>query len=401
MFHHPSQMEPMFPKENEHLTELVMKVYAEASELGGMVHPITRKEIARLLRHINSYYSNRIEGEHTSPADIEKAVKQEYSQDDKKKHLQLLSIAHIEVQKLIDSRFDSGEIIDVYSTEFLCWLHKSFYERVPESFLKVFYPDRKEHIIMLPGKLRTGNVQIGNHVPPKWENIPEFLNRFETAYTSNSNIGHKKLISTASSHHRLTWIHPFLDGNGRVSRLFTYALMRDARIDSHGLWTLSRGFARKADEYKKMLAEADSARQGDYDGRGSLSEKALTNFCYFFFEVADDQISFMKKLLSLDELHNRISRYVDRRADLTIPDENQLRPEAKYVLTEVMMRGEIARGEVPRLIGLGERTATTLISQLLKEELVTSESHRAPLRFHIPAKVVGYYFPDLYPLGSI
>jgi Fic family protein len=378
-----------------------MKVYAEASELGGMVHPITRKEIARLLRHINSYYSNRIEGEHTSPADIEKAVKQEYSQDDKKKHLQLLSIAHIEVQKLIDSRFDSGEIIDVYSTEFLCWLHKSFYERVPESFLKVFYPDRKEHIIMQPGKLRTGNIQIGNHIPPKWECLPEFLKRFETAYTSNSNIGHRKLISTASSHHRLTWIHPFLDGNGRVSRLFTYALMQDARIDSHGLWTLSRGFARKADEYKKMLAEADLARQGDYDERGSLSEKALTNFCYFFFEVADDQISFMKKLLSLDELHNRISRYVDRRADLTIPDENQLRPEAKYVLTEVMMRGEIARGEVPRLIGLGERTATTLISQLLKEELVTSESHRAPLRFHIPAKVVGHYFPDLYPLGTI
>jgi hypothetical protein len=66
-----------------------------------------------------------------------------------------------------------------------------------------------------------------------------------------------------------------------------------------------------------------------------------------------------------------------------------------------MMRGEIARGEVPRLIGLGERTATDLISQLLEEELVTSDSHRSPLRFHVPAKVVGYYFPDLYPEGSI
>jgi len=68
-------LEPLFPRESRDLVNLTMKVYAGASELSGMVHPIMRKEIARLLRHINSYYSNRIEGEHTSPGDIEKAVK--------------------------------------------------------------------------------------------------------------------------------------------------------------------------------------------------------------------------------------------------------------------------------------------------------------------------------------
>lgn len=94
-----------------------MKVYADAAELGGMVHPITRSEIARLLRHINSYYSNRIEGEHTSPSDIEKAVKKVYSNDDSKKRLQMLSVAHIEVQKQIDERFESGEDLSVCSAE--------------------------------------------------------------------------------------------------------------------------------------------------------------------------------------------------------------------------------------------------------------------------------------------
>ena len=100
MFDRPSHMEPLFPRENKALVELAMKVYAEAAELAGMVHPITRKEIARLLRHINSYYSNRIEGEHTTPAEIEKAVKKEYSKDEEKKRLQLLSVAHIKAQKL-------------------------------------------------------------------------------------------------------------------------------------------------------------------------------------------------------------------------------------------------------------------------------------------------------------
>jgi Fic family protein len=401
MFDRPTQMEPLFPKESKSLVELAMKVYADASELAGMVHPVTRKEIARLLRHINSYYSNRIEGEHATPADIEKAVKKEYSTDEDKKRLQLLSVAHIEVQKLIDTRFDSGEDVPVCSTEFLCWIHKEFYERVPDSFLNIYHPDRDEHIKMVPGELRKENVAVGNHYPPKWESLPDFLEHFEKVYVSDSVYGHKKLITAATSHHRLTWIHPFLDGNGRVSRLFTYAFMRKAGIESHGLWTLSRGLARKAEDYKNMLAGADSSRHGDYDGRGNLSEKALTDFSTFFFEVAADQVLFMKKLLSLDELHNRIVSYVNRRADNTLPDEKVLRSEAKYVLTELMMRGEISRGEVPRLIGLGERTGNYLVKQLLEEELVTSESHRAPLRFHIPAKVVGYYFPELYPAGSI
>jgi Fic family protein len=401
MFDRPAHMEPLFPRESKSLVELAMKVYADASELAGMVHPITRKEIARLLRHINSYYSNRIEGEHTTPADIEKAVKNEYSADEAKKRLQLLSVAHIEVQKRIDERFDSGEDVPVCSTEFLCWIHKEFYDRVPDSFLKIYHPDRKEHIIMVPGELRKENVVVGNHVPPKWESLPDFLNNFEKVYGSESVFGHKKLITVAASHHRLTWIHPFLDGNGRVSRLFTYAFMRKAGIESHGLWTLSRGLARRAEDYKNMLSGADSSRRGDYDGRGNLSEKALTNFSVFFFEVADDQILFMKKLLSLDGLYNRIESYVNRRADNTLPDEKELRPEAKHILTEVMMRGEISRGEVPRLIGMGERTGNYLVKQLLEEELITSESHRSPLRFHIPAKVVGYYFPELYPAGSI
>lgn len=401
MFDRPAHMEPMFPREQPALVALAMKVYAEAAELGGMVHPVTKKEIARLLRHINSYYSNLIEGEHTTPAEIEKAVKRDYSEDEEKKRLQKLSLAHIEVQELIDKRFEAGEDVNVCSTDFICRIHKEFYERVPEHFLTIKNPDNGEVITMVPGELRTHDVRVGRHVAPDWKSLPEFMKRFEETYTSDTVVGHRKLVTAAASHHRLAWIHPFLDGNGRVTRLFTYAFMRKVGIDSHGLWTLSRGLARRAEEYKGMLASADSERKGDYDGRGNLSEKALTEFSRFIFEVAADQVLFMKKLLALDGLYNRIEGYVNRRADNTLIDEKPLRVEAKHVLTEVMMRGEIARGEVPRLIGLGERTATALIKQLLEEELVVSDSHKAPIRFHIPGKVVGHYFPDLYPMGTI
>lgn len=401
MFDHPHHMEPMFPKDSSDLINVAMEVYRKSASLDDVLHPITRKEVIRLLRHINSYYSNRIEGEHTTPADIERAVKKDYSGDEKKKSLQKLSVAHIDVQDLIDSWLINDPELDVCSKDFLCSIHREFYERVPESFLHIHDPETGDVLNMVPGEIRKREVKIANHIPPKADSLELFLERFEHTYSPKKLIGHKKLIAAAASHHRLAWIHPFLDGNGRVSRLFSYAYMKKVKLESLGLWTLSRGLARRSDDYKEFLAVADGGRKGDFDGRGNLSEGGLNRFCEFYFDVADDQISFMKELLQLEKLRERIIGYVNLRSENMIPNEEPLRTEAKYVLAEIMMRGEIARGEVKRVSGLAERTARDLTSQLEREELIKSTSHRAPLRFHVPSKVVGYYFPSLYPEGTI
>jgi Fic family protein len=114
-----------------------MEVYRESASLEGLLHPVTRNEIIRQLRHINSYYSNRIEGEHTTPADIERAVKQEFSQDENRKRLQLLNLAHIEVQDEIDRMLAEKPDLNVCSKDFICSIHDEFYRRVPESFLMI------------------------------------------------------------------------------------------------------------------------------------------------------------------------------------------------------------------------------------------------------------------------
>ena len=401
MFDHPRHMEPMIPKDSPGLINFAMEVFRKSASLDDLLHPITRKEVTRLLRHINSYYSNRIEGEHTTPADIERAVKNDYSRDEKKKRLQKLSVAHIDVQDLIDSWLIHNPELNVCSTDFLCSIHKEFYERVPESFLHIHDPETGGTLKMVPGEIRKREVKIANHYPPKAESLELFLDRFENTYSPEKLVGHKKLIAAAASHHRIAWIHPFLDGNGRVTRLFSYAYMKKVKLDSLGLWTLSRGFAHRSDDYKALLAVADAGRKGDFDGRGNLSERGLNRFCEFYFDVADDQISFMRELLHLEKLRERIIGYVSLRSENMIPNEEPLRTESKFVLAEIMMRGEIARGEVKRISGLGERTARDLTSQLESEELIKSANHRAPLQFHIPSKVVGYYFPTLYPEGSI
>lgn len=394
-------MEPLFPMESNGLVNIAMEVYRQSSSLENLLNPITRKEVIRLLRHINTYYSNRIEGEHTTPADIEKAVKKEYSSDTKKRGLQELSIAHIEVQDLIDEWLIENPELNICSKDFLCKIHSEFYVRVPASFLKIIDPNMGDDLEMVPGKIRTREVRIANHFSPKADSLDLFLDRFESSYLPEKLLGHNKLIAAAASHHRIAWIHPFLDGNGRVSRLFSYAYMKRVKLDSLGLWTLSRGFARKTDEYRGYLAIADAAREGDFDGRSNLSNIGLNRFCEFYFQVALDQITFMKELLQLENLRDRIIGYVHLRSENMLPHENTLRIEAKYVLSEIMMRGEIARGEVKRISGLEERTARDLTSQLEREGLIKSTNHRAPLQFNIPSKVVGYYFPSLYPEGSI
>jgi len=401
MFDHPRHMEPMFPKESPGLINLAMEVFRKSASLDDLLHPVTRKEVTRLLRHINSYYSNRIEGEHTSPADIERAVKKDYSKNEKKKRLQKLNVAHIEVQDLIDDRLINEPELNICSKHFLCSIHREFYERVPESFLNIHDPETGDVLKMVPGEIRKREVKIANHIPPKAESLTLFLDRFENTYSPEKLVGHKKLIAAAASHHRLAWIHPFLDGNGRVTRLFSYAYMKKVKLQSLGLWTLSRGLARRSDDYKDFLAVADAGRKGDVDGRGNLSEEGLNRFCEFYFDVANDQVSFMRELLQLEKLRERIMGYVNLRSENMIPNEEPLRTEAKYVLAEIMMRGEIARGEVKRISGLAERTARDLTSQLEREELIKSASHRAPLQFHVPSKVMGYYFPSLYPEGTI
>jgi Fic family protein len=89
----------------------------------------------------------------------------------------------------------------------------------------------------------------------------------------------------AAAHHRLAWIHPFGDGNGRVVRLHSHALLIRHGLAGHGLWTLSRGLARQRQRYYAALEAADRGRRNDLDGRGNLSDAALADFCVFFLDL--------------------------------------------------------------------------------------------------------------------
>lgn len=199
-----------------------------------------------------------------------------------------------------------------------------------------------------------------------------------------------ELILVASAHHRMAWIHPFLDRNGRACRLQTHAALFRW---THGLWSANRGFARRRDEYYARLDDADSPRAGDLDGRGALSERALIRFCEWFIGVCEDQVEFMARLLDLDRMKTRIHAMVLFRA----AHDPRIRVESALPLHHLFVAGPLSRGEFQQMTGLGQRTARALLSALLETGLVTSASHVAPVRIAFPLDALQFLLPELYP----
>ena len=99
--------------------------------------------------------------------------------------------------------------------------------------------------------------------------------------------------------------HPFLDGNGRVARLMSHAMMLEL-LDTGAIWSVARGLGRNATAYKQHLAACDLGRRNDLDGRGHLSEETLTDFTGFYLKICIDQVDFMENLMQPDQLRGRI-----------------------------------------------------------------------------------------------
>jgi Fic family protein len=311
LYTHPAAMEPLMPDVHKaEMAELTCEIFRKAGALSATVSSDqVRAEAARLVREMNSYYSNLIEGHKTLPQDIERAMRQDFSKDPKKRGNQHLNRAHIEVETLMTRRLESEPDLSIHSAEFISWLHREFYQRLPAD---LHWSENKggEKYKIEPGALRTFGVDVGAHHPPHHEVLPRLLSRFSDYYGEREILATDRLIALAAAHHRLTWIHPFGDGNGRVTRLYSHACLVRARIDGFGLWTLSRGLARQRSAYYAALSAADQQRRNDLDGRGNLSDRALGDFCRFVLGVILDQINFMAGLLQFETLSKRIEHYL-------------------------------------------------------------------------------------------
>lgn len=383
-------MEPMLPAEgSEALTDLAFELVEKAAGFKGKLNPTVAGSVGDLVRSMNCYYSNLIEGHDTHPRDIDRALEENFAAEPQKRALQKEAVAHIKVQEMIDNGLAPDNT--ALSSEYGQWIHKEFCERLPDELLWVENPDTGDKIKVVPGVYRDGWVQVGRHIPPEAESIETFLSRFDEAYRPHMLSKVNKIIAVAAAHHRYLWIHPFYDGNGRVARLMSYAAFLNAGVGTN-LWSVARGLARNKEKYKKLLQAADSERRGDLDGRGSLSQEALIEFCEFFLKISIDQVEFMNELLDFKNLSERMRIHIEEE----ISKKNL--PKGSFsLLREALLVGEFERGKAEELTGYKERAARAVLNALVKKGLLVSDTPKGSVRLGFPIDVVERWFPLLYP----
>ena len=388
----PTAMEPLLPEDHKgELADLATDLVAKASALKGMLNSVLQESVGALVRSMNCYYSNLIEGHNTHPIDIDRALAGDYSNEPAKRNLQLEAKAHIDVQWQIDTGKAPSPVT---TTEFILWVHRTFCEQLPSELLVVKEPKTGREEQVIPGEFRKSFVQVGRHVAPEPDVLPSLLARFSAFYGDEKQQKIRRIISVGASHHRLLWVHPFSDGNGRVARLFSHAFLRELGIGS-SLWSVSRGLARTVDQYKAALQEADEPRRGDLDGRGNLSQSGLEAFCKYFLKSCVDQVEFMESLLEPTELLRRMEIWCEEETRA-----NRLPKGSWQLLREAVMAGAYARGKAPDITGYQERQARTVLNKLIDLGLLVSPTSRSNVRLGFPLSVVDRWFPRLYP-GSV
>jgi Fic family protein len=392
MYTEPHQFEPLLPADVR-LEPLLAKAHdlsRAATLLAGTRVP---PELRTLLRSMNSYYTNRIEGQHTRPHEIDQALRKDFSKDAKLAAKQRLAVAHIEAEVALEQRYTvgntGGDVASaLYSTDAVQEIHQALFGRLPAEDL---FTDEGEPIV--PGQLRQREVRVGDHVAPAFASVSAFLQRW-ASYFGGVRRGEAALVALACAHQSLGWVHPFVDGNGRVMRLHTHTLL-SALGYTGGLWSPLRGFARSTERYYALLADADSLRRGDLDGRGNLSEQALIAWADYVLEVCQDQVIFMTSMLDFQTLVARLEACLVFEATV---EKSGVRQESLRGLHYLFLSGEeIARGDFKAMLGISDRAATDALGALVKRGLLKSDSQQGKVRFGLPQHALRFLFPRLWP----
>ncbi|WP_048438105.1 Fic family protein [Caenimonas sp. SL110] len=383
-------MEPLLPGEGRlrSLLESAHDLQRSADRLGALCQPGALRDLRLLLRAMNSYYSNKIEGQQTLPIEIEQALRHDYSADADKARRQRLAVAHMATEHQIEDKCLTWTWEQVWSPQMVCDIHQDLFARLPAA-------DRvmEDGPVLAPGALRDRNVSVGIHAAPSHQAITPMLDRWGRFY-GDVRRGELQVVAAAAAHQRLAWIHPFRDGNGRVARLHTHLVFCKLGL-TNGLWSPLRGFARTQDAYYARLAAADQHRAGDLDGRGNLSERALVEWIAYVIQLCQDQVHFMAGLLDLEGMKGRIAACLAFEENVV---KEGVRSDSLRALHYLFAtQGDLERSDFKAMLGLGDRLATSQVSALLKRGLLATDSPHGKVRFGVPQRALRFYFPNLWP----
>ena len=273
------------PSFDSPLTGLIMELdHLRKQQLDSTTPAYLFYQLKRLFHLFESVGSARIEGNNTTVAEyIETKIEGETASPREDEGIQ--EIANIEfAMGYIEEYIGSGYPIN-------------------ETFLKaiqqIIVQDLGREGDMYAGAYRPANVRIANssHCPPESNLVPVYMEELFSFLRDDASFQFD-LIKVALAHHRLVWIHPFNNGNGRTVRLFTYALLLHYKFGvdiADRIVNPTAIFCSDRDRYYQMLSEADSGE-----------EDKLLAWCEYVLSGLKVEIEKVKRLCDYDYVQRRI-----------------------------------------------------------------------------------------------
>ncbi|MCK5026857.1 MAG: Fic family protein [Candidatus Pacebacteria bacterium] len=240
-------LELIQPDFNSPLTGIILELEKlRGPILGGPVHPHIFFELKEVFQMLESFGSARIEGNRTTLSElIEKTIEKRRDDDE-----QIREIANGEdAMDFIEDTLGKGGSI---SQSFILEAHKIV--------TRDLTPPPNGEGSRTPGQFRNHDViiQKSMHKPPSFSMVTKYFNDL-LYFINESTEPQNELLITAIAHHRFAWIHPFDNGNGRLVRLLTYAMLIKQGFNVHNGRILNPTaiFCVDRDKYYHMLAQAD------------------------------------------------------------------------------------------------------------------------------------------------
>lgn len=372
-------LEPLLPEYDKVPAEILEKcdrLHALTVRLDERLPARTASKVSGLLATTNSFYSNLIEGQFTEPVEVAIRAPRRTREE-----LYALAVDHVRAQVFLERVAERKNLTwdDMFHPRLLSWVHRRIF--------------RGEYDGDSAGvAFRDIDVEVGDHVAPSHTGVIAMIDRMHEFYGRQRTL-HLQLLSVMAYHHRLAWVHPWSDGNGRAIRLLTHLQLKRLGLGS-GLWSLSRGLARHQSDYYALLHEADQPRAGALDGRGQLTQKGLLRFIDFMLNTCLDQVEYTLSALDSDNIRSRLERGL-----LLAPqvEGKGIKPEVVRALHSLLTQGRMSRIDFKAFTGLGEKTAQNQLSILIKLGLVESETPKArDVTPGLPFWLAEMIFPNLH-----
>ena len=273
------------PRWGSRLANIILSLEKlRVKKLWGSVPPYIFFQLKNIFQILENLGSARIEGNNTTLSEyVEKII-------DNKTEISEKEIEIVNLERAIS--FIENNVNDNYQ------FTRSFFSELHKIITDKLSPPPHGEGSRHPGELRKTNVFIAKskHTPPDYialldyfESFIEFINKdIEEQY---------QLLMVAIAHHRFAWIHPYDNGNGRIVRLLTYALLIKLgfQVKNGRIINPSAVFYTDREKYYKMLEVADN-----------LDDRSSLEWAEYFLLGLKNEIEKIDSLLNMNYVREKI-----------------------------------------------------------------------------------------------